>query len=167
MSFLGKFKKKKDAAPASSNEADKNPVKKDEKPVEAQAEKSTKEERKVDSHGEKQDTKKKDSTKVSKHDEKGVAPVVHRVLLRQVISEKSAHLHDYNQYVFIVNQSSNKIEIKKAIKALYKKEPIEVRVMRIHGKTVQRGKIKGRTSDYKKAIVRMPKGVELPVYEDV
>lgn len=91
----------------------------------------------------------------------------HAILLKPVVSEKSAHLHGFNQYVFKVAMTANKVSIKKAIKETYNAEPATVRIIKMQGKTVMRGRTKGFTNSYKKAIITMPKGVTLPIYEGV
>jgi large subunit ribosomal protein L23 len=91
----------------------------------------------------------------------------HSILLKPVVSEKSAHLHAFNQYAFKVSPRSNKVSIKKAIKETYGADPLEVRIIKMKGKAVMSGRTKGQRNAYKKAIVRMPKGVTLPIYEGV
>ncbi len=91
----------------------------------------------------------------------------HSVLLKPIVSEKSAHLHAFNQYVFKVSPLANKVSVKKAIKETYNADPLEVRIVRMRGKMIMSGRTKGVRNAYKKAIVRMPKGVTLPIYEGV
>jgi large subunit ribosomal protein L23 len=89
------------------------------------------------------------------------------VLLGPVISEKSAQLHSQNQYVFKINPTANKVQVKQAIYELYNAKPVSIRIINMTGKKVIRGRVTGKTKAYKKAIVIMKKGVELPVYEGV
>lgn len=91
----------------------------------------------------------------------------HRILLRPVISEKTAHLHEYNQYVFEVHPRANKISVKRAIFEMYKVMPTRVRILTVAGRSVVRGRVRGKTSDYKKAVISLPKGSKLPIYEGV
>ena len=93
--------------------------------------------------------------------------IAHRILLKPIISEKTTLLHGHNQYVFKVASDANKIMIKRAIKEAFHADPSHVRIIRVQGKEVRRGNIKGRRASYKKAIVSMPAGVTLPVYEGV
>ncbi|MBI4090607.1 MAG: 50S ribosomal protein L23 [Candidatus Komeilibacteria bacterium] len=93
--------------------------------------------------------------------------VAQRILLKPIVSEKSAHLHTLRQYVFKVSPQANKISVKKAIYEAYHEEPASVRIIRVQGKRVVRGTVRGQRSSYKKAIVMMPKGVTLPIYEGV
>jgi len=96
-----------------------------------------------------------------------VSNYAHRVLLKPMITEKSAHLHEANQYVFKVAQSANKAMIKQAIKEAYGVLPVKVNIISQSGKWVQRGRYVGQRSDYKKAIVILKKGESIKVYEGV
>lgn len=189
MSFFDKFKKKK----KDKKEKKEAPVEKTgkEEPAKVKDVKDAKKEKPVAKSGkekpikvavpkkEKEKEKVKKETKVEATQEKSSAKSAElamsekassnaaRVLLAPVISEKSAELHSLNQYVFKVSISANKVQIKKAIEEIYKAKPVRIRIINVSGKYVTRGKVSGRTSDYKKAIVVMPKGVKLPVYEGV
>lgn len=88
-------------------------------------------------------------------------------LLRPLITEKSALLGSYNQYVFEVNYKSNKTEIKKAIISLYGVKPIKINLIKVSGKNVRYGKSSGKTKNWKKAIVLLKAGDKINVYEGV
>lgn len=103
-------------------------------------------------------------TKVKKY---ATGVVAQRILLKPIVSEKSARLHTFRHYVFKVSPNANKISVKKAIYEAYHEEPASVRIIRMQGKRVVRGSVRGQRSSYKKAIVMMPKGVTLPIYEGV
>ena len=80
------------------------------------------------------------------------------VILKPVVTEKSTILSENNQIVFLVNINSNKIDIKKSIELIYGVKVNSVDIIRVKGKTkVFKGKI-GKRSDYKKAIISLPKG---------
>lgn len=82
----------------------------------------------------------------------------YNVILKPVVTEKSTTLSENNQIVFLVYINSNKIEIKKSIELIYGVKVISVNVIRVKGKTkIFKGKV-GRRSDYKKAIISLPKG---------
>jgi large subunit ribosomal protein L23 len=78
------------------------------------------------------------------------------VIKKPVITEKSAIIAESSQYTFAVDQNSNKVEIKKAFKELYKTEPTEVRIINTKAKTSARRGIKKK--GYKKAIIILKKG---------
>ncbi len=82
----------------------------------------------------------------------------YNVIVKHVVTEKSTTLSENNQIVFLVNINSNKIDIKKSIELIYGVKVSSVNVIRVKGKTkVFKGKV-GKRSDYKKAIISLPKG---------
>lgn len=89
------------------------------------------------------------------------------VLVKPLITEKGAYLASANKYIFEVAVCANKIEIKKAIQALYGVSPIKVNIVNSSGKNVRYGRAFGRTKDKKKAIVTLKKGQTIEVYEGV
>lgn len=93
--------------------------------------------------------------------------VASTVIVKPLVTEKSAHMESYNQYAFVVARDANKIQVKQAIKARYGVDAVNVRVMNIDGKRVRFGSRAGRRSDYKKAIVTVPAGKSLKVHEGV
>lgn len=91
----------------------------------------------------------------------------HRVLIRPLITEKAANLGTLNKYAFVVSDKANKIEVSKAVTAVYGVKPINVNIVCVKGKVVTRGRLKGRRSDLKKAIVTLKKGETIQIYEGV
>jgi large subunit ribosomal protein L23 len=88
---------------------------------------------------------------------------VQEVIRRPLITEKSTELRDSASVVaFEVASSANKIEIKRAVEAQFKRKVVEVRVANQHGKVRRRGRSVGRQSDWKKAYVRLAPG-EKPI----
>ncbi len=79
------------------------------------------------------------------------------------ITEKSHALSQTGRYVFLVDKSANKPEVKKAIKAIYKVDPINVNIVNIKGKTKRVGSKFGQKSGYKKAIVKLKAGQKIDV----
>jgi len=91
----------------------------------------------------------------------------YRILIRPMISEKGTYLAGQNKYLFEVAGTANKIEIKKAIKAVYGVDPVAVNVVNMPGKIVSYRRISGRTKARKKAIITLAKGQSIEVYEGV
>jgi large subunit ribosomal protein L23 len=89
------------------------------------------------------------------------------VLVKPHVSEKAAHLAGKGIYVFDVPLATNKIEIRKAVEALYKVEVTSVRTQRGIGKRVSRGRIAGSRNDWKKALVELKKGQTINLVEGV
>lgn len=91
----------------------------------------------------------------------------YRILIKPLITEKATDLSAANKYVFMIAPHANKIEVAKAIKAVYGIKPTQVNLINIPGKRVSRGRISGRRSDRRKAIVTLPKGETIKIYEGV
>lgn len=96
--------------------------------------------------------------------EKGRA---YRVLVKPLITEKAANLGIDGKYVFEVFGNANKIEIAKAIDEVYGVKPTKVNIINKIGKEVRTGRIKGKRKDWKKAIITLPKGKNINIYEGV
>lgn len=105
--------------------------------------------------------------KVKKDKNKKVAGRAYRVLVRPMVTEKATNLSSVNQYVFMIDNDANKIEVSKAIYEVYGVKPTEVNIIKVKGKKVNRGRITGKRKDFKKAIVTLKKGESISVYEGV
>ncbi len=89
------------------------------------------------------------------------------VIVQPLISEKAAILAGANQYVFIVQKNANRVQVRSAIKAMYGVSPLSINILNVRGKKVRFGKREGTRSDWKKAIVTLPAGQTINVYEGV
>jgi len=88
------------------------------------------------------------------------------IILSPVITEKSMYLKEkYNQVVFWVDPSANKIEIKKAVEDLFNVKVLDVQTIRLKGKPKGSYRFKGRTSIRKKAIVKLAPGQTIEFFE--
>ncbi len=89
------------------------------------------------------------------------------VIIRPVVSEKATVLREQDKYVFIVHPSATKIQIKDAVAKLFNVKVADCTTINIMGKMKRlRGKA-GRTSSYKKAIVRLAAGETIQAFEGV
>lgn len=90
------------------------------------------------------------------------------VVIRPVVTEKStAMIEDQGAYAFIVARNANKIEIRRAIEALFGVRVKDVRTMNCRGKWRRVGRSLGRRPSVKKAIVKLAEGEQIDVYEGV
>ena len=89
----------------------------------------------------------------------------YRVLRRPLITEKSASLASEGVYVFEVNPSCGKVEVKHAVKELYGVLPRRVNVVAMGGKRVRFGRRHGVRHDWKKAFVFLKKGDMIDVFD--
>lgn len=112
------------------------------------------------------DVKKKSDKKVEKTKAK-IASSAYKILLYPQISEKATYLNEENKYVFIVSKNAHKKEISQAVKDIYGIKPLSVNTIKVGGKRRRYGRNIGKTSDYKKAIVALPKGETIQIYDGV
>src|SRR3989338_1214787 len=80
------------------------------------------------------------------------------VIIKPLLSEKTAVLASTNQYVFLVRKEANRIQVSSAIKQTYGMQPVSVNILNVNGKKLRFGGRKGKRSDWKKAIVTIPAG---------
>jgi len=91
----------------------------------------------------------------------------YKVLVKPLVTEKGTYLASENKYLFEVARSANKVEIKKAIQALYGVSAIKVNVILKDGKKIRYGQARGTTKKTKKAIVTLKPDQSIQVYEGV
>ena len=84
----------------------------------------------------------------------------YQIIQTILLSEKATILSEkFNEYVFKVHPDASKPQIHRAVESLFGKKVIDVRTMNYRGKPKRRGRaIAGRTSSWKKAIVRLKEG---------
>src|SRR3989344_1857211 len=85
----------------------------------------------------------------------------HRVLLNYHLSEKTNQFSSIGRYVFKVAKTANKIEVKKAVEAVYSVHVSDVNMINVSGKNRRQGKSIGRTQDWKKAVVTLKPGEKI------
>jgi large subunit ribosomal protein L23 len=105
----------------------------------------------------------KKTTKETKKTE--VAGLGERVnaIVRPHITEKAAILAEKNTYVFEVAKNTNKIEIAKAIKAIYNVTPVRVNIVNLPATRVfVRGK-NGVKAGVRKALVTLKEGDKIEI----
>lgn len=88
------------------------------------------------------------------------------IIRRPIVTEKSSLMKEAgNQYVFEVATGANKIEIAKAIEALFKVKVLAVKVMNMEGKARRLGKSSGKRPDWRKAIVKLSPKDKISFFE--
>lgn len=84
------------------------------------------------------------------------------VIKSPVVSEKSTVAADSSkQFVFKVQKSATKPEIKRAVEMMFNVEVDAVQVANVKGKTKRFGRMIGKRSDWKKAYVRLKPGHDI------
>lgn len=85
------------------------------------------------------------------------------IIKKPHVAEKAADLSKAGKYVFIVEPSSTKNEIKKALKKIYSVDVLKIQTVIRKPKMKRfRGK-SGARSGYKKAVVTLKKGQKIEI----
>lgn len=91
----------------------------------------------------------------------------YKVLIKALVTEKSAIAESKNKYSFVVNRGVNKNQVREAVAELYGVKPNKVNIINTDGRQVRFGRSAGRRSDYKKAIVTLPAGSAIDIHAGV
>ena len=95
------------------------------------------------------------------------------IIIKPIVTEKlTAITNKYpNRFGFRVSPDANKLEIKKAVEAMYNVIVVDVNTMRYSGKLKSRytksGVISGRQATYKKAIVTLKEGEVIDFFSNI
>lgn len=82
-----------------------------------------------------------------------------QIVLRPIVTEKTADAKEStNTVCFQVARGANKIEVRRAVEALFGVKVVEVRVMNVPGKVRRYGRYSGKRPDWRKAYVRLAAG---------
>lgn len=85
----------------------------------------------------------------------------YEIIKRPLMSEKSYATIKDKIYTFVVDKNANKVEIRKAIEEIFNVQVEKVNTILVKGETrtqnTKSGPTKGKTKDYKKAIVTLKK----------
>lgn len=90
-----------------------------------------------------------------------------KVLKQPVISEKSFTSTEQGKYVFLVDIAATKVEIAQAVEKAFKVNVVDVNTVIVKGKKKRFGKVFGRRSDYKKAVVTIKKGESIEDFKGI
>ena len=96
------------------------------------------------------------------------------IILRPVVSEKSIDQSSSGKYTFLVHPDANKIQIKAAIEELYAGDKVTVVAVNVlttkakeKSRGTRRGRIRGSTSPWRKAVVTLAAGQKIQFFEGV
>ena len=92
------------------------------------------------------------------------------ILIRPLITEKSDKGMDKQIYTFIVDKTANKLEVAKAVEAMFNVSVGHVNTAIIPGKVKTRGTksgtVKGMKPGHKKAYITLQKGEKIDIFGD-
>ena len=93
-------------------------------------------------------------------------PTLRETVVRPLITEKtSAAFQARKEYAFVVHPEANKYQIRQALEAEFGVHVTAVRTMQMRREEVVRGRVRGNTARWKKAIVTLKEGESLPIFE--
>jgi large subunit ribosomal protein L23 len=93
---------------------------------------------------------------------------IYQVVKEPHIAEKATLQKEAsNQVTFKVDRRANKVEIRRAVETLFKTKVLEVRTMRVSGKSRRIGRNVGKRPDWKKAVVKLAPGENIEFFEGV
>jgi large subunit ribosomal protein L23 len=87
------------------------------------------------------------------------------VLIRPVVSEKSYALIAEGKYTFRVDDRAHKTQIALAVEEVFNVSVAQVRTSKVRAKPKRRGLQKGRTRNWKKAVVQLAPGERIELFE--
>jgi large subunit ribosomal protein L23 len=83
-----------------------------------------------------------------------------------ILTEKGNMLREnFNQYLFEVDRSANRIEIKNAVESLFNVRVEKVHTMIVRGRMRRMGRGYGKTRNWKKAVVSLKEGETINFFE--
>jgi large subunit ribosomal protein L23 len=87
------------------------------------------------------------------------------IIKAPIITEQSTQLiESQNRYTFKVDKKANKVEIKKAIEAIFSVTVLTVNTVNVLPKFKRMGKYEGYKSAYKKAVVKIAEGQKIDAF---
>lgn len=92
---------------------------------------------------------------------------IDQIILTPIVTEKSNGQREKNKYTFKVHKHANKIEIMRAIKAMFNVTPVKCNIINIKPKPKRQRYVLGYTVSWKKAIVTLNKADKITVFEGV
>lgn len=90
-----------------------------------------------------------------------------QVIISPVVSEKSYVLSSAGKYTFRVHPDAHKTQIRQAIEQLFEVGVVDVKTISVSSKPKRRGLNRGRTRAWKKAIVQVREGDEIPIFQSL
>lgn len=89
----------------------------------------------------------------------------YEIIKSPIITEQSTKMiESQNRYTFKVERSANKIEIKKAIEAIFQVKVLSVHTTNVIPKFKRMGKYEGYKPAYKKAVVKIAEGQKIDAF---
>ena len=89
------------------------------------------------------------------------------IIIRPIVSEKTYAMIELNRYTFEVDKTANKTQIAQAISEIFDVTVTDVNTMNVTGKPRRLRYAKGKTRDWKKAVVTLKSGDTIDLFPTV
>ncbi|MEE0844990.1 MAG: 50S ribosomal protein L23 [Eggerthellaceae bacterium] len=86
------------------------------------------------------------------------------VIIRPIITENSYDMMERNVYTFEVAKTTNKVEIRQAVEALFNVHVVKVNTLNVKSKPKRVRMQPGRTRTWKKAMVTIAEGETIELF---
>jgi large subunit ribosomal protein L23 len=90
-----------------------------------------------------------------------------QILIEPVLTEKTNGMREEGKYVFRVDPSATKVQVKEAVRRLFNVHPVSCTISNVRGKSKRVRYKAGFTSSWKKATVRLQKDEKIALFESV
>lgn len=89
------------------------------------------------------------------------------IIIRPIITEKSMRQNsEENKITFEVAKGTNKTAVALAIEEIYGIKPLQVNIVNVRPKTKRMGRYVGKTNAVRKAIVKLPEGQDITLFDE-
>jgi large subunit ribosomal protein L23 len=88
-----------------------------------------------------------------------------QIIIEPLLTEKTNRMREEHMYAFRVDARANKLEIRSAIETLFSVHPTDCRVVNVKRKPKRVRYRQGHTASWKKAIVTLPPGESIGIFE--
>lgn len=93
--------------------------------------------------------------------------IAHDIVIRPIITEKSMRQNsEDNKITFEVAKDANKTAVAQAIQEIYNIKPEKVNIVNVRPKTKRMGRYVGKTSAVRKAVVKLPEGQDITLFDE-
>jgi large subunit ribosomal protein L23 len=87
------------------------------------------------------------------------------ILIEPVLTEKSNVMRDEGRYTFRVDARAGKEQVMEAVRRMFQVNPVSCNIINVKSKPKRLRNRPGRTSTWKKAIVRLSPGEKIAIFE--
>jgi len=88
-----------------------------------------------------------------------------QIIIKPIVSEKAFDLQsEHNKYTFKVHKDATKPQIAAALEEIFNVQVVKVNTLNVTGKPRRVRYAKGKTADWKKAIVTLAEGDSIEIY---